>query len=518
MYDILILNGTVLDGTENPGKLLDVAIQKDKIIKVGDLKFAKAKEIIDAKGKYATPGFIDIQNHSDSYWTLFDQPKQASLLSQGITTIITGNCGSSLAPLPNREALKSIQKWHSLSGLNFNWMSFADFFETLSTQTLGVNVGSLIGHATIRRGLVGDEVRALTIDEIKIQNEMLRQGLEEGAMGMSLGLVYAHEVDSSFDELSSLVSTLNEKGKFLSVHLRSEGSHILQALDEVLDLSRKTSIPIKISHLKIRGKKNWHLFDLVIDKLENAYHHGTNVSFDVYPYATSWSVLYTYLPRWAYEGGRDQVLAHLANNLDRRKIIDYLKDQGHDFDNLIVTSALANNSFVGKSIKQIAINQNVSSEEAVLNVLSGTRTQVSVFDHNLSDEQAELLMTSPLSVIATDGAGYDLNSDSFMHPRCFGTMPKFLRLIRDKKLMSWERAIGKITSDPAKILNLANRGNISEGKLADIVVFDPLLITEKSTYEHPNLISEGIEAVLVNGVVSFRNGEVLQTAGEVLYG
>lgn len=516
MYDILIKNGTVFDGTGAAGRKLDVAIEKGKISAVAENILAKALQTIDAKNRFVTPGFIDIQNHSDSYWTLFEQPDQTSLLSQGITTIIVGNCGASLAPLLSQESIKTIQKWHNLGGININWASVSEFLELLSQTKLGVNVGTLIGHATLRRGLIGDKVRELTGDEIKILKKALVDGLEQGAFGLSLGLIYAHEVNSSFEELLQLAKNLKNSDKYLSVHLRSESSHILESLDEVIDLAREAGVGIKISHLKVRGKKNWHLFDQLNSKLEVAYHQGIKISFDVYPYDTSWSVLYTYLPKWAYEGGRDQILKTISEQISRRKVLDYLRDQNYNFENVIVAEAFGNQNFMGKTIQQIAQNQQVSSEEAVLNLISSTKAQVIVFDHNLSSEHVELLSASPLSLIATDGAGYSGKSPNLIHPRCFGTMPRFLRLVREKKLLKWEYAIEKLTFEPAKLLKLSNRGTLAVDNAADVVIFDPQTVSDKGDYVNPDILSDGIDMVLVNGKVAFDSKKTVNLNGQVL--
>src|SRR3989344_624348 len=516
MYDIIIKNGTVIDGLGKAGKKLDIAIEKGKIVEIASTISAKAAQTINAQDKFVTPGFIDIQNHSDSYWTLFDQPEQASLLSQGITSIIIGNCGASLAPLLNPESIKTIQKWHNLSGININWASMPELLQMLSTMPLGVNVGTLVGHATLRRGLVGDKIRQLTDDELKIMDKTLQDALAAGALGLSMGLIYAHEVNSSVAELKEVIANLKPTNKYLSVHLRSEASHILEAVDEVIDLASATGTAIKISHIKVRGRKNWPLFDRVMNKIEVAYHQGLKIAFDVYPYSTSWSVLYTYLPKWAYEGGRTEILKVIADPLSRRKILDYLRDQSQDFKNIIVAESSGNSNFVGKTLGQIAENQNSSVEEAVLNVITATNAQVIVFDHNLSDEQVELFCASPLSMIATDGAGFNQKSQGLVHPRCFGTMPKFLRMVREKKLLKWETAIRKLTGEPADFLGIADRGAIAVGRYADIVIFDPQTISDKADYKNPDLLSDGIDAVLVNGKISYIPKKVLGTSGLVI--
>lgn len=517
MYEIIIKNGTVFDGVSDVGKKMDIGVANGQIVEIqSEIKTRSDDNVIDAKGKAVAPGFIDIQNHSDSYWKLFNHPALSSIITQGFTTILVGHCGSSLAPLTGKESLKTIQKWHDLSGVNINWQSFEDYQKTLTRLPLGVNVASLTGHATIRRGLIGDSVRGVNKEELAVMEKILLDSLNQGSFGMSLGLVYAHEVNSSAQELESLASIIGLKDKLLSVHLRSEGGQILESLDEVIELAFKTNSRLKISHLKIRGKKNWHVFDYMMNKLESAFHKGVKISFDVYPYDSSWSVLYTYLPKWAYEGGKIKILQLLDNEIDLRKITDYLKDQDYDFDKIIIASAKNNKNFIGKTITEISQNQGVSPELGMLNILKACDTQVTIFDQNLNMEQIELLLASPLSVISTDASGYELDTSELVHPRSFGTVGKFFELVRNKKILKLEDAIKKLTSEPAKIAGLKNRGVIMRGAAADFVVFDPQTISSDADFRFPNKINLGIDWVIINGKLACKDGVVQGSYGKVI--
>ena len=520
-FDLIIKNGTILDGIANEGRLADVGIAGGKIAAVDDLKNARAARVIDARQKYVAPGFVDAQNHSDSYFTLLEIPAVPSLVAQGITTAAVGQCGTSLAPLSGPAALKSIQKWHSLAGANINWLSFAEFFEALSGYPLGVNVASLAGHATLRRGLVGDQIRAATPEEIKIMEKLILDSFAAGAAGVSLGLMYAHEADSSAAELASAAGLAARSKKLLSVHLRSEGAHLVQAVDEALALAAAApGTNLKISHFKARGRQNWPFQAEALAHLDQAYQRGVNVWFDVYPYSTSWTVLYTYLPKWAYEGGRSAILNNLQNRSAREKMAAYLRDQEQNLGSVFIATSETNPALVGKTLAQVAANQEVSVEEALLNVLSATSTQVIAFDHNLSESHVEQLLRHPLSVIATDGAGYDFAYNpghGLLHPRCFGTFPKFLSMVREKKLMTWGEAVKKITSRPAEKLGLKDRGKIVKGAAADLVVFDPKTVGSRATYENPYVEPDGIELVLVGGKIAYSSTEgTRETAGKIL--
>lgn len=520
-FDLIIKKGTVLDALSQDGYLADIGISGKEIRAIGDLASAKAEKTIWAEGKYVCPGFVDIQNHSDSYFTLFEIPSQDSLLSQGITTIAVGHCGASLAPLSGPEALKSVQKWRSLAGANLNWLKFSEYLEALRAYPLGLNVLSLVGHSTLRRGLIRDEVRPATSEEVKIEEQMLIESLESGAGGISFGLAYAHEVDASRDELMGNIQAAASRDKLVSVHLRSEATHVAQAVDEVVGLAEDSGVRVKLSHFKIRNRQNWPLLEQVLGSIDRAYQKGRDIFFDVYPYTTSWSVLYTYLPKWSYEGGRGAILQNLKNLGTREKILAHLKVSEPSLGNIFVAGSETNPAFIGKTLSQIAANQEVSVPEALLNVLSATSAQVIVFDHNLSEENLEILLKHPLSVVASDGTGYDFKytaAHGLVHPRCFGTMPKFLSMVRDKKLMSWATAVKKITSRPAEKLRLQKRGKLQTGYIADVVVFDPRAVGSRASYENPYLPPEGIDQVIVNGRLAFVGGreQAEGSFGEVL--
>lgn len=519
-FDVIIRNGTIYDGVSSEPRLEDIGIKGKQIAAVDRLRGASADLEIEAATKIVAPGFIDIQNHSDSYLTILEIPSQDSLVAQGITTVVFGQCGTSLAPLANLEAIRSLQKWHSLAGANINWLSFAEYFSALENYPLGVNVTSLVGHSTLRRGLLRDAVRPATREEIQIMDKMLRESLASGAAGGSMGLVYAHEADTGQEELMAMAKTIAVHKKLLSVHLRSEGSHLIDALNEVVAFGEAEGVKLKIPHFKVRGKMNWPVIQEALAILDRAYQRGVNIFFDVYPYTTSWNVLYTYLPKWAYEGGRQGIIQNIKNPGIREKILAYLKGSELNLGQVFVATSEVNSAFVGKTLSQIAANQETTVEEAMLNVLLATQAQVIVFDHNLSEDVLEILMKHPLSLIGSDGAGYDYHfspAHGLVHPRCFGSFPKFLSMVRDRKLMSLDEAIRKITSRPAEKIGLSKRGTIKVGNFADIVVFEPRSVGSSASYENPYQEPDGIDQVFVNGKLAYSSGkEKRESGGEVL--
>lgn len=521
MFDLIIKNGKIIDGTGRGQFDADLGIKGGEIAEIGNLKSASARRTIDAGGNFVTPGFIDVQNHSDSYWTIFDYPHQESMLLQGITTILVGHCGASLAPLPSLEAVKAVQKWHTLEGKNLNWQYFDEYLNELKKQELGINLASLVGHSTIRRGLLGDATRKISAAELKILQRLTVNSLKAGAFGLSVGLVYAHEFHTSFEELSLLARAVKGFNRMLSVHLRSEGSQIIESLAEILRLSKESEIKTKISHLKVRGHKNHPQFEQILDLIENARSQGVKISFDIYPYLTTWSVLYTYLPKWSFDGGRAALLKRLRQPYLRKKILDSLKEQSVDLSNIIVATATSSPHLVGRTLGDIAVDQGASVEEALLNLISATESEIVVFDQNLDSEQMLELLKHPLSMIATDGAGMDLaagrHSRNLVHPRCFGTMPRFLSLCLRKNLLPPEKMIFKITGMPAAFVGLGNRGVLKAGNWADVTVFDPGEVKDRATLLSPYQPPVGIKWVVVNGQITVAEGQLANTwAGRVL--
>lgn len=500
MYSLVIKNAKVIDGISDVSQVLDVAVQGDEIVNIAKSITTSAENTIDASGKTLVPGFVDLQNHSDGYWQLFDNPSLDSMVSQGYTSILVGNCGASLAPLLNSDSLLAIQKWHTLEASNINWQSFSEYIEQLSKQNLGCNVGSLVGYSTLRRGIVGDQVRSLEQEELDALKRILKDSLESGAFGLSSGLSYAHEIIISELELFQLAKIVAEEKALFSIHLRSEGSEIIEAIDEALDIARTTGVNMKISHLKIRNQDNWSKFPEALSKIDTAYHRGINIHFDVYPYDTIWQVLYSYLPKWAIEGGRNIMLKHFADPVQKNKILTYLNNSSAQFPQMMIASTSNRLNFSGKTIGQIAKNMEVSSEQAVLHIIQNGGSEVMVFDKNLDQEQVSNFLGHPLAFVGTDGAGFSSSlKEKLVHPRCFGSATKFIKATLNGNGLTLEQAIKKLSSGPAKKVGFLKRGEIKVGNFADLVLFDEQRIADKATYENPCLHSEGLDYVFVNG-------------------
>lgn len=511
MYDVIIRNGTIIDGTGARMFRADIGIKENIITAIGDLHNDSSRRIIDATDQYVAPGFVDVNNHSDTYWQIFSNPHLESLMYQGITTVVGGNCGSSLAPLVNASMLQSIQKWADIRKINLNWLTMKEFLLEIERHKLSVNFATLSGHGTIRRGFVKDESRALSLNESASLLKMLKQSLRDGSLGCSLGLEYTHAKNASAHELESVGELMKKQNGVYAVHLRNEEEHLSESLEEALHIAQSTGCRLHISHLKSVGEEHWPLMEKALYLIDAANSSGMDVTFDVYPYTSTGTVLYTLLPEWVTEGGRRMMLSRLKDEGVRHEIIIELREKERDYSKIIILTSSLNQILVRQSIAAIAKNQNVSPEEALINVLvaSGGRAVASM--EVLSEENIEKSIQNPFSIISTNGSGYSKeyeDTNERVHPRSFGAFSLVLsKYVREKKLLSWEEAIHKMSGKPAEKFGIDNRGVLREGNYADIVVFHPSRIESGATYENPYQYARGMNYVLVNGVISVEDGE-----------
>ncbi len=522
MYDILIRNGTIIDGTGKAGYRGSLGIKKNKIAKIGNLAWSRGKIEIDASEKIVSPGFIDIHNHSDSYWRLFLDPQLPSLVYQGITTIIGGNCGASVAPLTSGKIIESVQKWADIKEVNVNWLSMGDFRKEMEKRKLGLNFGTLVGHGTLRRGIIGDEMRRLTKNELEIFKNILERSLEDGALGFSAGLAYSHEREAKWDELEVMLEIVKQRNKLFSLHLRDEGKDIISAIDEAIDLADQSGVSLQLSHFKVMGEKNWPLAEAALKKIESARKEGIDVNFDVYPYTETGSVLYVYLPAWAADGGKKMLLRRLKEKNLRKKIIDEMRDvHEYEYEKAIIAISSVGRKLSERRIRKIAEARGISAEEVIVDLLIASDGRVITLLDCLSEENVKKAIAHPLSIIASDGAGYNVahkDTGELVHPRCFGTFPRVLgKYVREEKLLKLEEAVKKMTSMPAKKLGLANRGILKKDYIADVVVFDSEKIAGVATAEGPYQYAEGVEQVIINGKLVMRDRKLTgEMAGQFL--
>jgi len=514
MYDILIKNGTVVDGSGRPMYRADIALKEERIVAMGDLTHASAEKIIDATGQYVTPGFVDVNNHSDTYWQLLAHPELESLIRQGVTTIIGGNSGSSLAPLTTAKDIRSIQKWTDVEKINFNWLSMKDFLREVEKRRPAVNFATLVGHGTLRRSAMKDETRTITPDEIAIMKKMLKNAMKEGAIGLSTGLKYTHARGAGARELTTLANSSIEAGGVYATYVRDEEENLLKAVEEALAVARETKAPIHISHLKAVGKKNWHLMDEVFNVIEAAALNGIEVTFDVYPYTSTGSVLYTLLPEWVTQNGRKLMIERLKDPQTYATVLRDMYQNEVNYSEVLISVSTLSKMLTRKRISEIALIQGKKPEEVVLDFLLASDGRAIVSMEVLSEKNVLKAIKHPFSIISSNGVGYSLShaeTGDLLHPRNFGTFPKiFAQYVRNEKVLSWEEAVHKMSGKPAQKFQLVKRGLLQEGYFADIVVFNPQTIADRSTMEDPYQYPIGIQYVIVNGQIALKDGIIAE--------
>lgn len=515
MYDIIIKNGEIIDGGGKERYRADVAIAKGTIAKIGALGDSPAKIILDSKELIVAPGFIDALSHSDTYLTLFTMPGQESLVSQGVTTLIGGNCGYSLAPLVSSQTLYAEQHWvDNQARINVDWLRMSEFLENLSGKRFAVNFGTLTGYNTVARGVLKNSYREMNRQENDIAAFLTEQSLKDGSFGLSLGLAYLHHNGNNEQSFDGLFKSVSNNNKIVAVHLKDEGGNFLDSLNSILHQMKNSRTPVHISHLRVIHKDYWHNFQKAISLIDKAAKEGLKISFDIFPYASSSLALYLLLPQWAKKGGTDMILKRLKNSFEKKQIIKDLKKAELDYSKMTVAS-LAPDIFIGKTLDEISGNFGKSGEETLCELASVSNLQAIVFMHTLDESVLEMAITHPGSIIASSGAGYNDSyralSPDLPHPRSFGTFPRLLgKYARDKKIISLEKAVGKITARPAEIFGIKKRGLIKEGYFADIAVFDPAAIKDKATFQNPYQYSQGIINVIVNGSLVYKGGRFVK--------
>jgi len=519
-HDIIIRSGSVLDGTGAPPAVQDIAIDDGKITRIGALSGLSAKTEISVPGKFVAPGFIDITNHSDTHLTMFRYPAMESMLMQGITTVIGGNCGASLAPLVSPDAIRVVSKWADFSQIGINWVGMDEFLAAMNSMRFGVNFGTLAGYGTLRRGVAGNDPAPLSLERRAEIRLLLERSIKQGAFGLSLGLSYGHERVSTTEELIEIAEPLSELGGVLKIHLRSEGTEVLSAVNEAVRIAREAGVAVVISHFKIIGRKAWPDAAKIFGIIANARESGVDICFDVSPYRTTGSQLYLLIPPWARRGGFEDLFARIDSQIERKRIIEALQGRTLHYDRIVVIGA-KHPSIVGRTLAALAENMGVSPEDALLDIVRGNEGRVTILGRTVSGKNTAAALRDPNSLVASDGYALSqdaITSGNLAHPRSFGAFPHFWhRMVNDMGLLKPEDAIIKMASGPARALGITGRGMIAKGNAADVVIFDPRLIRDRATYENPYRYPAGIEWVIVNGKIAVSQGKYMDVrAGAIL--
>jgi dihydroorotase/N-acyl-D-amino-acid deacylase len=493
---LVLAGGTVVDGTGAAGFVGDVLIEGGRIAGVGSFKEVEGAQRMDCAGMVVAPGFIDAHSHSDLQ-VMDGHPEK---LAQGVTAEVVGNCGFSAFPAGrDRRALHEFANGIFLGdGQDWGWSGAGHYYaEAAARSRLGVE--SLVGHGTLRIAQVGAAQGAVGEDDRRAMERRLDECLAEGAIGFSTGLMYAPGSSAPFEELERLCRVTARRGKVYATHMRTYFGGILAAIEEQLELARRTGCRLQISHLQIAGRKNWGLQEAVIGKIEKAAAQGVDVAFDCYPYTAGSTVLTQILPQWALDGGTESLLRRLAAPVERERIAEATAVALEwAWEDVLISAVRSseNAKVVGKNIAQLAVERGRRPVDIVLDLLADERAAVNMLCFNQSEANLRATLAHPLATIISDGfyvAGRP-------HPRLFGTFPHFLgHYVREHGLMGLEEGVRRMTGAVAARFGMKERGVLAAGKRADVVVFDPRTIGSAATYEAPEQRPRGIRAVLVNG-------------------
>ena len=502
-YDLIIKNGLVYDGTQNPPQTHDIAIKADKIVGLGDFSESDALQILDAAGAAVAPGFIDTHTHLDPLDNLLALSNSESQLRQGVTTSIGGPDGRGV-PLQ---------------------YGFAAFLDTLSQVGVGINMGFMAGHNKIRKKIMQLENRAPTKKELDRMIAMADQAMNEGAFGLSTGLKYLPGNFAKIDEVIALSRVVANKGGVYSTHLRDEGIAIMPAIEETIEIGKKANIPIILTHHKVIGKPMWGKSYVTLARVDEARNNGVNILLDQYPYAASHTGLSVLIPAWARAGGQEKFIERLSNpesyvKIKAEIIFNILNDRGgEDLNRIQFARVKWQPDLEGKTLKDWIVmeGEKPTIENGAEYVIKGQRNGgASCIYHAMEEKDVEKIMQHPLTMIASDGR---LSSPGIghPHPRAYGTFPRVLgKYVREKKLLSLQEAIYKMTLFPAKTYGIENRGQLKKGLKADLLIFDPNTIIDKATFIQPHQYPLGISHVLINGKWSIKNGEFLNKMNGVI--
>ncbi len=527
MFDLLITGGSLVDGTGTAARVADVGVRQDRIAAVGDLSAAEAERRIDAAGLVVAPGFIDAHAHSDAYLLL--EPDAPSKLAQGITTEINGQCGGSAVPRLGRARLSSDWASHvypQLDGIaqtisrcpsvGPTWTTVASYRALYDAVRPALNTVQFIGHNTLRAGVMGYEPRAADPADLQAMRLNLEQALDEGGWGLSTGLLYQPGKYAEEGEIAALARAAAAHGGLYATHMRSEGGRLLESIDEVLDLARRTGIRAQISHLKTSGPANWHKIDAALERIDAARADGVAVHSDRYPYTASGTDLDVVLPDWASAGGRDVILANLRDPAARARIADELNASGRDWASVMIGGGWSETvrACSGRTLADAADALGLSPGETVCRFVEADETRTGAFFFGMCVENLRRIYAQPWVMPGSDAslrAPWGPLGQDHPHPRAYGTMPRYLRLMTGGEpgfaaLCGLEEAVRRMTALPAQAFGLRDRGVLRAGAYADLAVFDPKSFTDSATYAQPHQFAHGMRHVIVNGACSYSEG------------
>ena len=518
-FDVIIRGGTVYDGTGAPGRRADVGIQGDRIATVGDLTSIQASSVIDASGLAVSPGFINMLSWSTE--SLLVDGRSQGELREGVTTQIFGE-GSSMGPLTAQMKRRMIEQMGDLK-YPITWTSLSEYLKHLEEQGVSQNVASFIGATTMREHVIGLEDKPATPAQLDEMRALVRDEMEAGALGIGSSLIYAPAFYASTEELIELCKVASQyRGKYIS-HMRSEGNRLLEAVDELIRISREANIPAEIYHLKAAGQSNWSKMDRVIARIDAARKEGLKITADMYTYTAGATGLDASMPPWVLDGGYDAAYKRLADPEMRKKIAAAIRTPSNDWENLYRAAGSPDRILLvefksdklkpltGKTLAEAAKLRGEDPIDTVMNLVLEDRSRVGTVYFMISEDNIRKQIVLPWVSFGSDAASMAPElpfTKSSTHPRAYGNFSRVLgKYVRDDHVLTLPDAIRKLSGLPATNLELDRRGFLKEGMFADVVVFDPATIADRATFESPHQYAVGVRHVFVNGSQVIKNGE-----------
>ena len=518
-FDLLIRNGMVYDGSGTAGRRADVAVRGDRVAGVGDFREARAARTLDADGMAVAPGFINMLSWSTE--SLLVDGRSQGEIRQGVTTQIFGE-GNSMGPLNEAMKRRIVEQMGDLK-YEITWTSLADYLRELERRGVSQNVASYLGATTVREHVIGLEDRKPTGAEMNAMRDLVRRAMEEGALGIGSSLIYAPAFYAGTDELIELCKVAAKyRGKYIS-HVRSEGNRLVEAVEELIRISREANIPAEIYHLKAAGEANWPKIDRVIALVEGARRRGLKITADMYTYPAGATGLDAAMPPWVLDGGYDEAYKRLADPAMRKKIAAAIRTPTKDWENLYLAAGSpervllvefksdALKPLTGKTLAQAAKQRGEDPVDTIMNLVLEDRSRVGTVYFMMSEDNLRRQIRLPWISFGSDAASMAPElpfTKSSAHPRAYGNFARLLgKYVRDEKVIPLAEAIHRLSGLPASNLELEGRGFLKEGMFADVVIFDPRRIADRATFEKPHQYAVGVRDVIVNGTQVLADGE-----------